>query len=371
MSLDNEQLAFLQTHRAVAQERLLAWFAQHARDLPWRHNRTPYRVWVAEVMLQQTQVEKVRDYYERFMARFPTITALAAAPLEDVLKQWEGLGYYSRARALHRAAQVIVAEYNSDLPADVDALRRLPGIGAYTAGAIASIAFGIPAPAVDGNVRRVMARVLAWSTPDAASLEAAVHAWMPADAPGTPGTPGAFTEALMELGAMLCRPQSPQCLLCPWRDLCSACALGQPEAFPLPKPRKPIPHYDVVAAVTRRDDDRVLVTRRRQEDMLGGLWEFPGGKCEDGETLPAALRREMHEELGIEVEVIAEEPLAVVKHAYTHFRITLYAFDCRLAVGSPAPQCIECDDFRWATLEEITALPMSVADRKIARILLT
>ena len=365
MSLDNEQLTFLQTHRAAAQESLLAWFAQHARDLPWRHDRTPYRVWVAEVMLQQTQVEKVRDYYERFMVRFPTVTVLAEAPLEDVLKLWEGLGYYSRARALHRAAQEVVAEHNSDLPADVEALRRLPGIGPYTAGAIASIAFGIPAPAVDGNVRRVMARVLAWPTPGAADLEAAVRAWLPAD------TPGAFTEALMELGATLCRPKSPQCLLCPWRDLCSACALGQPEAFPLPKPRKPIPHYDVVAAVTRRDDGRILVARRRQEDMLGGLWEFPGGKCEDGETLPAALRREMHEELGIEVEVTSGEALIVVKHAYTHFRITLHAFDCRLAVGSPVPQCIECDDFRWATPEEITGLPMSVADRKIARILLT
>ncbi|MBN2391061.1 MAG: A/G-specific adenine glycosylase [Anaerolineae bacterium] len=371
MSLDNEQLTFLQTHRAAAQESLLAWFAQHARDLPWRHDRTPYRVWVAEVMLQQTQVEKVRDYYERFMARFPTVTVLAEAPLEDVLKLWEGLGYYSRARSLHRAAQVIVAEHNSNLPADVDALRRLPGIGAYTAGAIASIAFGIPTPAVDGNVRRVMARVLAWPVPDVAGLEDAVRAWLPAYSPGSPATPGAFTEALMELGATLCRPKSPQCLLCPWRDLCSACALGKPEAFPQSKPRKPVPHYDVVAAVTRRDDGRFLVARRRQEDMLGGLWEFPGGKCEDGETLPAALQREMREELGIEVEVKPGEPLTVVKHAYTHFRITLHAFDCRLGVGSPAPQCIECDDFRWATPEEIAALPMSVADRKIARILLT
>lgn len=363
MSLDNEQLTFLQTHRAAAQESLLAWFAQHARDLPWRHGRTPYRVWVAEVMLQQTQVEKVRDYYERFIARFPTVAVLAEASLEDVLKLWEGLGYYSRARALHRAAQEVVAKHNGDLPADVDALRRLPGIGAYTAGAVASIAFGIPAPAVDGNVRRVMARVLAWSTPGAADLEDAVRAWLPADAPG------AFTEALMELGATLCRPKSPQCLLCPWRDLCSACALGQPEAFPLPKPRKPVPHYDVVAAVTRRDDGRILVARRRMEDMLGGLWEFPGGKCEDGETLPAALCREMREELDVEVEVTPGEALTVVKHAYTHFRITLYAFDCRLAADSPPPRCIECDDFRWATPEEIAALPMSVADRKIAGIL--
>jgi A/G-specific adenine glycosylase len=373
MVLNEESLVFLQTQRAIAQEHLLAWFARHARDLPWRRDRTPYRVWVAEVMLQQTQVTKVQDYYTRFITRFPTVMALAEAPLDDVLKQWEGLGYYSRARALHRAAHVIVMEHDGNLPADVEALRSLPGIGAYTAGAIASIAFGIPAPAVDGNVHRVMARVLAWSEPDAAGLEAAVRAWMPAGAPGEsgtpgpPGMPGAFTEALMELGATLCRPKSPQCLLCPWRDLCQARASGQPEAFPTPKPRKPIPHYDVVAAVTIREDGRVLVARRRQEDMLGGLWEFPGGKREDGETLPDALRRELNEEMGIEVAV--GEELTVVEHAYTHFRITLHAFACLLAADSPPPQCIDCDDFRWATSEEIAALPMSVADRKIAEML--
>ncbi len=363
MPLDETTLAYLQTHHAAAQKRLLMWFARHARDLPWRRDRTPYRVWVAEVMLQQTQVEKVRDYYTRFMARFPTVTALAEAPLEDVLKQWEGLGYYSRARALHRAAQVIMAEHDGELPADVEVLCSLPGIGAYTAGAIASIAFGIPAPAVDGNVRRVMARVLAWAEPDAAGLKTAVRAWLPADAPG------AFTEALMELGATLCRPKSPQCLLCPWRDFCRARAVGQPEAFPVPRLRKPIPHYDVVAAFTVREDGRVLVARRRQDDMLGGLWEFPGGKCEDGESLPDALRREMQEEMDVEVAV--GEELIVVEHAYTHFRITLHAFACRLAEGSPPPQCIDCDDFRWATPEEIAALPMSVADRKIASVLQT
>jgi len=327
MPLDETTLTYLRANHSGAQGHLLAWFARHARDLPWRRDRTPYRVWVAEVMLQQTQVTKVQDYYTRFIARFPTVAALAEAPLEDVLKQWEGLGYYSRARALHRAAQVIVAEHNGELPADVDALRRLPGIGAYTAGAIASIAFGVSAPAVDGNVRRVMARVLAWAEPNAAGLEAAVREWMSAN------EPGAFTEALMEVGATLCRPKSPQCLLCPWCDLCQARALGQPEAFPAPKPRRPVPHHDIATAVTVRDDGRVLVARRRLDDMLGGLWEFPGGKCEEGETLPEALRREMREELGIEVTV--EEELIVVEHAYTHFRITLYAFACRLAENSP------------------------------------
>lgn len=357
MSLSAKHQAHLHQHRPAAQHRLLDWFAAHARDLPWRHDRTPYRVWVAEVMLQQTQVEKVRDYFVRFMARFPSVAALAAASLDDVLKQWEGLGYYSRARALHRAAKEVVTRYNGALPADVKALRQLPGIGAYTAGAIASIAFGIPAPAVDGNVRRVLARVLMLAAPTTAQLEDAVRIWMPDDAPGP------FTEALMELGATLCRPQSPRCLLCPWRDLCRACEMGRPEAYPALKPRKTIPHYDVAAAVTICDDNRILVARRRQEDMLGGLWEFPGGKREPDETLPEALRRELQEEMGIDIAVGAQ--LIVIKHAYTHFRITLYAFVCRLVRGEPT--CIECDDFRWATLAEIEALPMAVTDRKIAQ----
>jgi A/G-specific adenine glycosylase len=314
-------------------------------------------------MLQQTQVEKVRDYYVRFMARFPSVEVLASAPLDDVLKQWEGLGYYSRARALHKAAKKVVERYNGELPADVDALRQLPGIGAYTSGAIASIAFGIPAPAVDGNVRRVFSRVLALAAPKTSQLEAAVRAWMPDDAPGP------FTEALMELGATLCRPRSPRCLLCPWRDLCLACKAGEQALYPTPKPRKAVPHHDVTAAVTIREDvrlsevPRVLVARRRQEDMLGGLWEFPGGKRKSGETLPEALRRELQEEMGIEISV--GEQLTVIEHAYTHFRITLYAFVCRLVAGEP--KCIECDDFRWATLAEIEALPMAVTDRKIAK----
>lgn len=357
MTLTAEHQTHLHQHRPAAQRRLLEWFAAHARDLPWRHDRTPYRVWVAEVMLQQTQVEKVRDYYVRFMARFPSVESLAAAPLDDVLKQWEGLGYYSRARALHRAAQAVVVRGDGDLPADVEALRALPGIGAYTSGAIASIAFGIPAPAVDGNVRRVFARVLKLATPTTTQLEAAVRAWMPDDAPA------AFTEALMELGATLCRPKSPHCLLCPWRDLCLAREDGEQTSYPAPKPRKALPHYDVTAAVTIRDDDHILVARRRQEDMLGGLWEFPGGKRELGETLPEALHRELQEEMGIDIAV--GERLTVVEHAYTHFRITLYAFVCRLVAGEPT--CIECDAFQWATLAEIDALPMAVTNRKIAK----
>jgi A/G-specific adenine glycosylase len=362
MTLTSDDLAFLAIHQSAAQERILTWFEQQARDLPWRHERTPYRVWVAEVMLQQTQVETVRGYYERFLARFPTVEALAAASQEEVLKLWEGLGYYSRARSLHRAAQEIVTSHcGGELPADARALRRLPGIGPYTAGAIASIAFGIPTPAVDGNVRRVLARVLTLPEPGQTELEQAVRLWMPDNAAGP------FTEALMELGATICTPRSPRCLLCPWQDLCRAREQGAQESFPSPKPGRITPHYDVTAGLTLQTDTegnepRVLIAQRPEDAMLGGLWEFPGGKREEGESLPACLRRELKEELDITVSV--EEELAVVRHAYTHFRITLYAFICRLEAGQPT--CLACKDFRWATVAEIHALPMAVTDRRIA-----
>ncbi|MGC9397968.1 MAG: A/G-specific adenine glycosylase [Anaerolineae bacterium] len=355
MTLTDEQRAYLDALRAEAQTSLLHWFAAHARDLPWRHDRTPYRIWVSEVMLQQTQVETVRDYFLRFLARFPTVEALAAASQEEVLKVWEGLGYYRRARMLHAAAQEIVAHHGGELPADVKALRSLPGIGPYTAGAIASLAFDIAAPAVDGNVRRVLARALALTDPTRAELEDAVRALLPQ------ARPGAFNEALMELGATLCRPQQPHCLLCPWREFCRARQLGRQEDFPAPRERKEIPHYDVAAAVTVRDGE-VLIARRPSEAMLGGLWEFPGGKREDGETLPTALRREMQEELGIAVDVGA--PLLTLEHAYTHFRITLHAFWCRLTGGEP--RCIACTDFAWVTPDALDNYAMAVTDRQIA-----
>ncbi|MGC9357275.1 MAG: A/G-specific adenine glycosylase [Anaerolineae bacterium] len=357
MSLPEELRDHLTARRDEARENLLTWFEAHARDLPWRHNRTPYRVWVSEVMLQQTQVETVRGYYERFLEHLPTVHALADAPQEEVLKLWEGMGYYRRARSLHQAAREVVETYGGELPANVEALRSLPGIGAYTSGAIASLAFDLPAPAIDGNVRRVLARVLARERPTQSELESAVCLLIPEEAPG------AFNEALIELGATLCRPQNPHCLLCPWHDLCRARELGHQEDYPAPRERREIPHYDVTAAVTVRKDGHILVAQRKQEAMLGGLWEFPGGKREGDETLAACLRRELQEELDIAVEV--GEQLVEIKHGYTHFRITLYAYWCRLVAGDP--RCLDCAAFRWVTPEELHTLPMAVTDRKIAR----
>ena len=358
--------------RVAFVERLLDWFARHARNLPWRRERTPYRVWVAEVMLQQTRAETVVSYYERFLARFPTVHALADAPLEKVLKAWEGLGYYARARRLHAAARQIVIAHGGQLPDTFERLLALPGVGRYTAGAVVSIAFGRDVVAVDGNARRVLCRVFEVREDVARPavqrrLEALAAGLLP------PGRAGAFNEALMELGAIVCTPRArasggPRCDHCPLCDLCQAYAQGDPEALPMRRPRRRVPHYDVAAAVTIRDDgddSHVLVAQRNADDMLGGLWEFPGGKREDGETLPECLTREMREELGVEIEV--GEPLIVVKHAYTHFRITLHAFRCRLMAGEP--RCLDCAACRWVTFAALDALPMSVADRKIARAL--
>lgn len=342
---------------------LLDWFEEHARDLPWRHGRTPYRVWVAEVMLQQTQVGTVVPYYERFLTRFPTVEALADASLEEVLKVWEGLGYYARARRLHAAAQQLVTANDARLPDTFEGLLNLPGVGRYTAGAVASIAFGRDVVAVDGNARRVLCRVFGVQEDVTRSatkrtLETLAMDLLPR------GRAGAFNEALIELGATVCTSHTPSCDRCPWRDLCWAYAKEMQEMLPVRRARSPIPHYDVAAAVTSRPDGRILVAQRKTTDMLGGLWEFPGGKCEEGESLPECLVREMGEELGVRVEV--REQLVVVKHAYTHFRITLHAFRCRLESGEP--RCLDCAAFRWVLPSDLDALPMSVADRKIARV---
>ena len=262
-------------------EQLLNWYRQERADLPWRRERNPYHTWLSETMLQQTRVATVIPYYHRFVRAFPTIESLAAAPLEDVLKLWEGLGYYSRARNLHRAAQIIVDEYGGSLPADVETLLTLPGIGNYTAGAIASIAFGIAAPVLDGNVMRLFARLL--DLEDDITLPATrnklwrlAEQWLPAHAPGD------YNQALMELGQQVCRPRNPLCPSCPIQFSCHAWSAGTQSARPVRSKRSPTPHYDVTAGLIRDERERLLIARRPLDGLLGGLWEFPGGKVETG-----------------------------------------------------------------------------------------
>ena len=361
----------------ILAERLVDWHTRHQRVLPWRDapagRRNAYRVWISEIMLQQTRVETVVDYFERWMARFPTVEALAAADLHDVLKQWEGLGYYARARNLHKAAQRVVAEHGGRLPDTRSAILALPGIGAYTAGAILSLAYAQPEPILDGNVKRVLARLFDIDRPidepavlrELWSLARSLVEAAPA------GRAGDCNEGVMELGATLCTPQSPRCLLCPLDDLCRAAASGTQAERPVMPPRKQTPHYDVAAGIIWQGEpyrSRVLIAQRPADGMLGGLWEFPGGKRDPEDVdLPACLRREIDEELAIAIDV--GDLVMTVKHAYTHFRITLYAFHARHRAGEP--RAIGCADWRWVDLADLERFPFPVTDQKIIAALQT
>ena len=287
---------------APLSERLLSWFAEQGVDLPWRQDPQPYHIWLSEIMLQQTRLETVLPYYARFLRAFPTIESLAAAPLDDVLKQWEGLGYYSRARNMQRAAQLVMREHDGQLPRAAADLRKLPGIGAYTAGAIASIAFGQAEAAVDANVTRVITRLLDMDAD--ISLPATkrevwriARDWLPESQAGD------FNQALMQLGQRVCRPRNPRCGACPLSGDCRARAAGTVAQRPVRTKKPPTPHFDVAAGVIRDAQGRLLIAQRPLDGLLGGLWEFPGGKRESGESLQDCLRRELREELAIEVEV--------------------------------------------------------------------
>ncbi len=342
------------------QDALIRWFEAHRIPHPWRQTGDPYAIWVSEIMLQQTQVATVIPYYERFLARFPTVETLAAAPLDDVLKLWEGLGYYSRARNLHRAAQKVVENFGGQFPQTMEGLLSLPGIGPYTAGAVGSIAFGLDVPVLDGNVIRVLARLFNVED-DVTEGATRRELWALAERLVPPGRAAAWNEGLMELGQAICTPRSPVCDACPVAVFCEARALGVQEARPVRKPRKRTPHHDVTAGVIYGADGRILITQRLPDKMLGGMWEFPGGKRDPGEMLAACLRREIREELGIEIEVGPQ--LTVIKHGYTHFRITLYVFECQHTDGQP--QVLEVADWAWVTLDEMDAYAFSVTDQKI------
>ncbi len=345
----------------VLARRILAWYADNARQLPWRDQPYAYPVWVCEIMAQQTRIETVIPYFERWMQRFPTLQALAEAPEQEVLQLWEGLGYYSRARNLHRAARLVMEGYQGQIPSTRAELEKLPGIGRYTAGAIASIAFGQDEAALDGNIRRVLARVFDVQTPARTPAGERIL-WELAVTHLPPGRAGDFNQALMDLGATVCTPRAPRCEDCPLAALCQARALGVQEERPILKAHAAIPAYLVTAAVIERDR-QVLIARRPENGLLGGLWEFPGGKVEEGEALAEALRREIQEELGVTIAVGAA--VGVYRHAYSHFRVTLHAFRARLLAGEPAP--LQASELCWVEPVHLGDYPMGKIDRQIAR----
>jgi A/G-specific adenine glycosylase len=352
-------------HARAIRAKLLRWFAAHARDLPWRAagpdgRRDPYRVWLAEVMLQQTQAATVVPYYERWLARFPALADLAAAPLDDVLKQWEGLGYYARARNFHRAARAVMDHHGGRVPDTVEALRALPGIGRYTAGAIASLAFGRDAPALDGNIRRVLSRLFAVGGAPAAADS---RLWALSEALLPEGRAGEFNEALMDLGASLCAPRAPACPRCPLRAHCLARAAGNPEAYPPRRARAPLPHRLLAAAVLRAPDGELLLAQRPARGLLGGLWEFPGGEIDASgpppeQQLSAILRRRA----GLRTAVRASHFIGQVRRAFTHFRITRWVAVIDLP-NQPLPKAGAA--LRWVPRGEIDRLALARSDRDI------
>lgn len=352
MTVDRERITRVR-------DRLVPWYRRHQRDLPWRRTRDPYAVWVAEIMLQQTRAATVGPYYERFLKRFPDTTALAEAPLDDVLKAWEGLGYYGRARNLQAAARRIVAEFGGRIPATHSELLSLPGVGRYTAGAVASIAFGLDEPVLDGNVTRVLCRVFCIrANPKKAATQKKL--WRLARDVIPPGKAGEMNQALMDLGATVCTPRDPACPKCPLKRVCLARQRGLQERVPAKVRRKPIPHHDVPVAVIRRGR-KLLIAQRRPEGFLGGLWEFPGGKRLPGESLENCLVREVREELGVRVRVV--RPLATARHAYSHFRVTLFAYECRIASGRP--RATECARWKWVDLDELDEYAFPKGSHKI------
>lgn len=339
---------------------LLNWYRTNKRSFPWRDHPDPYAVWVSEIMAQQTRLETVIPYYQRWMQRFPTIAVLARAEQQEVLNEWEGLGYYSRARNLHKAAQVVIAEHGGKLPDTAGALRTLPGIGRYTAGAIASLSFGRDEPVVDGNVKRALARV--FNVAEAVDTSAGENRiWELAGMHLPQGEAGDYNQGLMDLGARICLPRNPKCESCPVQTDCEAFALDLQTARPVKKPKPQVPHYLVAGAVIVRDD-RVLIAQRPQTGLLAGMWEFPGGKLEDGETFPQALIREIQEELDAQIDVGNE--IGIYRHAYTHFKVTLHAFRCTLVKKEPRP--LEAQALAWVSLDQLDDYPMGKIDRMIS-----
>lgn len=339
--------------------RLRAWYRSRRRPLPWRAGRDPYRIWVSEIMLQQTTVRAVVPYYERWIALFPDVRALARAPLRKVLKAWQGLGYYARARNILRAAKIIVAEHGGRLPEDPKILRRLPGFGPYTTAAVASLAFDRPCPVLDANVRRVVMRLLDLREEPGAGTDRRIRTWLEATCPRRRA--GDFNQAMMEFGALVCKPRSPRCLSCPVLDACGAAAAGVQELIPPPK-RTRLKKIEAVLAIVRKEG-RVLIQKRAETGLLAGLWEFPGGKREPGESRLGALRREVLEEL--DAEVLSARFLTRVSHAYTHFQVTLYAYECRLDRDPPAVRGRRV----WTTLRGLHAYPLPSGNVKVVKFL--
>jgi A/G-specific adenine glycosylase len=341
---------------AEVSNRLLAWYSKEGRALPWRENRDPYRIWLSEIMLQQTTVVAVIPYYERFLQRFPTVETLASASLDDVISMWAGLGYYSRARNLHRAAQQIVSKQGV-FPETLEGLLELPGVGRSTAGAILSIAFDQPAPILDGNVRRVLVRLFAWQE-DPRSSRAEKQLWQWAEALTPNQHPHDYAQAIMDLGATVCVPRKPVCNSCPLQELCQARKEGLAEQLPVARKQKKIPVRQQIALLIKRSGS-LLLRQRPPEGFLGGLWEFPAVELSTDQQPRQAAER-LLADLGLSG---ALSEVGEVRHAYSHFKLDLSVFEVEIDLVEAVA---EEDPYRWFAREEMGGLPLHGAHRKVS-----
>jgi A/G-specific adenine glycosylase len=345
---------------------LVTWYKANHRQMPWRETRDPYAIWVSEIMLQQTQVRTVIDYYNRFLTKYPDVASLAAAHIDDVLKSWEGLGYYTRGRNLHAAAQKIVADHAGVFPASIEDVIALPGIGRSTAGAILTFGAEQRHPLLDGNVKRVLSRIADIADPveKPATIE---KMWLlSAQLLDEAEEPYYYNQAIMELGATMCLPKAPRCLICPVQSHCVASQKGTQMERPVKGVKKaPLPHLQIGVGVVWKDE-QILIQQRPKEGLLGGLWEFPGGKQEEGESIEETVTRELREELAIEVSIRSK--IKVVKHTYTHLKITMHAYHCDWVSGEPTPAYEQA--WKWVSPDELTLYAFPKANKTVLEALL-
>ncbi len=334
----------------------MSWYRKHKRDLPWRRSKDPYRIWVSEIMLQQTTVNAVIPYYERWFKQFPTVKVLARADIHQVLKAWQGLGYYARAKNLHKAAKVVSKRHGGLLPKDPHLVRSLPGFGPYTTGSVLSIAYDVPLTIIDANVRRVVMRVEALPGQADAKQDKVVGEFLCTVFPRK--SPGDFNQALMELGALVCRNKEPLCIQCPVSQFCEAFKKGTQEIIPQPKARV-IKNLEAVIAIIEKDG-KYFIQKRPPKGLLADLWEFPGGKIKAGETKIQALRREMKEELNSSLE--SARYLFNVTHFYTQFRVNLSVFACKPSIW-PKNDALH----KWVSLISLRGYPMPSGSAKIVQ----
>jgi A/G-specific adenine glycosylase len=350
---------------AAIQRNLLDWFAVHQRDLPWRRSYLPYEIWISEIMLQQTQVKTVLPYYQRWIERFPDIVAVAEASEEELLKYWEGMGYYSRVRNIHKAARLLVKENGGAFPSEHATVLKLPGIGRYTAGAVMSVAFNQDFPVVDGNVERVFARLFDMDSP-VKEKESQKRIWETARALIPSGKARDFNQALMELGALICLPRNPLCIECPVDSSCQSHRKGTVEARPVMGKRKSLQAIEVAVGLLLRQG-KIFVQKRPPDGLMPHLWEFPGGKVEEGETPEAALIREFREEL--ELDICGLDKIIRLRHNYTSFKVTLHAYFCTLKDSTQEPVIRRAVDARWVPPEALQDFAFPAANRKLIELL--